>query len=138
MSIGRNNLYMLVLIACVAGYLWLAFNIHQETNKVDGVEACLFKRFTNLPCPSCGSTRAILLLTNGNLANALYANPVGFILAFILIVTPFWIIADFIGRKDSFFRLYQRMEKILNKPQYAIPLLLLVVINWIWNISKGL
>jgi len=129
---------MLVLIACVAGYLWLAFNIHQENNKIDGVEACLFKRVTNMPCPSCGSTRAILSLTNGNLADALYANPVGFILAFILMVAPFWIIADFIRRKDSFFRLYQRMEKILNKPQYAIPLLLLVVMNWIWNVSKGL
>lgn len=129
---------MLVFIACAAGYLWLAFNIQHEKKHIDGIEVCLFKRVTNIPCPSCGSTRAMLSLTKGNFANALDTNPIGFILAFILLIVPFWIIVDFIGRKDSFFRLYQRMEKVLNKPQYAIPLVLLIVINWIWNISKGL
>jgi len=138
MSIGRNKLYLLVFIACVGGYLWLAFNIQHEKKQIDGIEACLFKRVTNMPCPSCGSTRAILSLTNGNFANVLDTNPIGFILAFILLIVPLWIIIDFISRKDSFFRLYQRMEKVLKKPQFAIPLVLLIVINWIWNISKGL
>jgi hypothetical protein len=79
-----------------------------------------------------------LSLTNGNFANALNTNPIGFVLALILLIVPFWIIIDFISSKDSFFRLYQRMEKVLKKPQYVIPLVLLIVINWIWNISKGL
>jgi len=138
MSTGRNKLYMLVLIACAAGGLWLAFNHQQEKKHKDGVEACLFKRFTNMPCPSCGSTRAVLSLTNGNIAGALHTNPLGLLLALILLVAPFWIIADVVRKKDSFLKIYQRTENMLNKPRYAIPLLLLVVINWVWNISKGL
>ena len=33
---------------------------------------------------------------------------------------------------------FQKAEKLLIKPKIAIPLIVLVLLNWIWNIVKGL
>jgi Protein of unknown function (DUF2752) len=37
--------------------------------------ACAFKGLTGIPCPTCGSTRALLCLSQGKLAAALAMNP---------------------------------------------------------------
>jgi len=55
-----------------------------------------------------------------------------------MLVAPIWIVADMIFRDNSLFKCYQKIENQLKKPKYAIPLILLVIINWIWNIKKGL
>lgn len=36
---------------------------------------CLFKRFTGLPCPSCGMTRSYLSLFSGDIENAFFMHP---------------------------------------------------------------
>lgn len=36
---------------------------------------CPFKRLTGTPCPSCGSTRAVLLLGRGEILSAWLMNP---------------------------------------------------------------
>lgn len=135
---GKNKLYLPVLLACAAGYLWLAFTVQQQYKHQKGFEACFIKRFTHLPCPSCGSTRAVLSITNGKFTEALLTNPVGFLLALILVIVPVWILVDWFRRSASFYQFYQSAQKRLYKPYFAIPLVLLIVINWIWNISKGL
>src|SRR6266436_4332386 len=45
-----------------------------------GVELCMFKRTTNLPCPGCGLTRCGSNLVRGNVVRALNYNPFGFII----------------------------------------------------------
>ena len=45
-----------------------------------GVELCMFKRTTNLPCPGCGLTRCGSNLVRGNVARAFNYNPFGFII----------------------------------------------------------
>jgi hypothetical protein len=62
----------------------------------------------------------------------------GYIIALIMLIAPFWVIADIILKSNSLFNCYQIIEINLKKPKYAIPLILLVIINWIWNITKGL
>jgi hypothetical protein len=39
--------------------------------------ACLFRRLTGLPCPTCGMTRSVVLSLHGHLAAALRVNPAG-------------------------------------------------------------
>ena len=53
----KKGLYMLSVVACAAGYVWLAASsMHAE----EGVwRGCLFKQFFHIPCPACGSTRAL-------------------------------------------------------------------------------
>ena len=137
MLLDRNKLYSILLIACVAGYIWLYYSITSNVTENKSVEVCLIKHTTNIPCPSCGSTRSIISLTKGNFVEAFDLNPIGYIVALIMLIAPVWIIVDIILRNNSLFVCYQKIESHLKKQKYAIPLILLVIINWIWNITKG-
>src|SRR5690606_21888575 len=101
------------------------------------LNVCFIKHLTNIPCPSCGSTRSIISLTKGNFVEAFDLNPIGYIVALIMLAAPIWIILDLISKNQSLFKFYQKIENHLKNPKYAIPLILLVIINWIWNIVKG-
>lgn len=46
-----------------------------------GSAPCSFARATHLPCPGCGSTRAVWALAHGDVAGALRMNPLGPVLA---------------------------------------------------------
>jgi len=125
-------------MACIAGNIWLYYNITQNVAENKSLSVCLIKHLTNIPCPSCGSTRAIVSLVKGNVIEALKINPFGFLVAAIMFIAPFWIVIDIATRSNTLFSFYLKTETHLKKPKFAIPLILLVTANWIWNISKGL
>ena len=135
----KNKLYILILIACFLGYSWLLFlSLTPVINSGLDLTVCIFKRVTNLPCPSCGTTRAVSYLFNGEIAKSLFLNPFGIIVAVIMIVSPGWIIWDTIAKKQSFYNFYIKAERLIKKKEIAIPLIVLVILNWIWNINKHL
>jgi hypothetical protein len=138
MALSRNKLYSIMIIACIAGYIWLYVGLSSEQSMSKPIEVCLVKHFTNIPCPSCGSTRSILSLTKGNFIQAFNINPLGFLIAIIMFLLPLWIISDITAKRNTLFNFYQNAETYLRRPQLAIPLVLIVIINWIWNITKGL
>ncbi len=53
---------------------------------------CLFKALTGLPCPTCGSTRAVGRLVHLDLAGAIAMNPLATIGAAVLAI---WAVTDF-------------------------------------------
>lgn len=55
--------------------LWLALSASRE-GSVLGL--CLFKRFTGVPCPTCGGTRAVLQAGEGDVLGAWLFNPLLF------------------------------------------------------------
>jgi len=135
----RNKLYILLLVACAAGYIWIAGTFYYQLDgKNEAFDVCLFKHATNIPCPSCGSTRSVLSLLEGNWIASVLINPFGLLIATFLLAAPIWILTDLFRRKNSFFDFYLKTEKYIQKPWVAIPLIALVALNWIWNISKGL
>ncbi len=136
---NRSKLYSILILACISGYVWLAitFFIGSLSNGNEyGV--CLIKSITNIPCPSCGSTRAVLTFFKGDFLDSLYWNPMGLILIVILFVSPIWILYDVLTRKSSLFIFYNHTELLLKRKWIVIPAILLVLANWIWNICKGL
>ena len=133
-----NKLYVLVSTACAAGYIWLFVNYHRSISESFEPGVCLYKRITGIPCPSCGSTRSVLSILKGDFVGALLWNPFGLIIISVLILAPLWILYDIVLRKDSLLQVYNRSEIFLRKKWIAIPLILLVILNWIWNIYKGL
>ena len=135
---NRNKLYVILSTACAAGYIWLLVNYSKVIVHSGEPGICLFKRITTIPCPSCGSTRSVLSILNGDIWGAIYWNPFGLIIMSILLVTPGWIIFDLLLKKDTLFRFYNRTELFLKRKWIAIPAILLVILNWIWNIYKGL
>lgn len=134
MTSTRNRLYILVLVACLVGYIWLFFS----TSTHDEVGVCLVKHVTGIPCPSCGSTRSVLSLLDGRVLESIMINPIGILLVVIMILSPLWIFRDLLTKSESFFSFYKKTEVFFRQWKIAIPAILLVLSNWIWNIYKDL
>jgi len=122
----------------VVGYIWLFVN-HNSISTINGNKytVCLIKNATNIPCPSCGATRSVLSILNGNISGAVALNPLGFLLLFTLLITPFWLLFDAFFKKETLYLFYKKSELTIRKKQYAIPLIAVVLGNWVWNIYKG-
>lgn len=138
MSLNRNKLYSILFIGCLTGYIWIYYIITKTHTDNPSVEVCIIKHTLNIPCPSCGSSRSVISLLNGNFTEAGLINPLGYLIAIIMVSTPLWIAYDLSTKRKTLFEFYQKTESFLKKPLYATPLILLVIINWIWNITKEL
>ncbi|MGE5393616.1 MAG: DUF2752 domain-containing protein [Candidatus Saccharibacteria bacterium] len=134
----RNKLYAILLAACGAGYGWLAFTYFRQVRHLTEPGLCLFKRITTIPCPSCGSTRSVISLMKGDIAAAFYWNPFGLLLISFLLIAPFWILYDMLNRKQSLLTIYLGAEQFIRRKWIAIPAIIIVIMNWVWNIAKGL
>lgn len=132
----RNKLYSLLLIACLAGFIYLFYTIHYSDSEKFNV--CIIKNVTGFPCPSCGTTRAVSLLLNGKFIASLLLNPFGLLVAAIMLFCPIWIVMDVILKKDTVVKAYKKTEAVIRKPYVGIALIVLVFLNWIWNINKHL
>jgi hypothetical protein len=134
---SKNKLYFFVFILSGIGYTWLFYNIY--FNKLNsGFSVCVLKSTTGLPCPSCGSTRSLGNIIDSNFYSAFHINPLGYLIAFSLVVFPIWILFDLIFRKESFFLFYIFFIKTILSRNISIFLIVLIFLNWIWNIFKGI
>lgn len=91
-----------------------------------------------MPCPSCGSTRSALHLMHGEAVAAMQTNPLGIVVATLLIVAPLWILFDVLFKKKSAYLFYRKAEQFLQRRIVYVPLAMLMLMNWIWNIAKEL
>ena len=132
----RNRLYVVILIACFFGTLYFLYHLFYADLQTPSV--CIIKNVTGYPCPSCGTTRAVELLSKGEIAHSIQQNPIGILVGFCMLVFPFWIGYDVLKNKASFHQFYIKTENLLRKPTIALPLILLVILNWIWNLYKHL
>jgi hypothetical protein len=134
---NKYKLYLLLFALCIAGYIWLGISFQNNNTNNNEIGVCLFKNLTNLPCPSCGSTRSIQSLFKGDFIDAMEINPLGIILLLSLIIIPLWLFYDLVKRKETFFNFYIRAEYSLQRKIIAVPAIILILINWIWNFYKG-
>jgi hypothetical protein len=137
-AMGRNKLYLILSTACAIGYIWLSISYIRDGPDQHGPGLCLFKHITGIPCPSCGTTRSVLSLLHGDVTNSLIYNPFGVIIMLIMVILPIWISFDLVNRKSSLLKFYNRTELLLKRTYIAVPALLIVLSNWIWNICKGI
>ncbi|MFN3968945.1 DUF2752 domain-containing protein [Flavobacterium sp.] len=134
---NRNKLYGILLLACFLGFIYLFLN-HFYNNGAYIDSLCPIKNVTGYACPSCGTTRAVMLLLQGKITDSLLINPFGIIVAVIMTIFPVWVLTDIILKRDTFFTAYKKTEGLIRKPWLAIVLILLVLLNWIWNLYKNL
>ena len=134
----RNKLYTFISVLSLLGYAWLGYQTYSEKQSSSIGQVCMFKATTTLPCPSCGSTRSALAILQGDLSQAFYFNPLGFLLVIGLFILPLWIMRDVILNKDSFFKFYHLCEKWVVKKPITISLIAIILLNWGWNIYKDL
>ena len=113
---------VLLWFGLVAIWEWLA-PPHDST-----VTLCLFKRETGLPCPTCGSTRAVKSLFHADVARAFLFNP---LLVIVLVMIIAWLIARLaIGR--------ERMAAFMMRNHRVIPagLILGLLLNWVYLLIR--
>jgi hypothetical protein len=133
---SKNKLYSVLLVVIFSGYCYLFYSLHHSINSK--ISFCVFKNVTGYPCPSCGTTRAVQEFIKGNLMNSFYMNPFGIIVAIFMAIIPLWIVLDLIFKKETFYSSYKKIETIIRIRWIAIILIVLVILNWIWNIKKNL
>ena len=139
MLLHRNKLYSIILVSCTAGYVWLWFDMYGRLSlHSDVVRACLIKRLTGLPCPSCGSTRSVEAILDGKYIEAMLINPIGYVLVSIMLAAPLWILFDLLTKRQTLFDFYGRRERCFKKSAVVVVFTLLIILNWIWNIDKAL
>lgn len=133
----KHKLYFTVLVLTCLGYFWISVKYYGLMLKDSSI--CLIRNITGLPCPSCGITRALVLFANGNFTEGLITNPLALIVGIGLFVFPVWIIVDLMLNNSSFLAFYQKSENTLKQNKFiSIPLIVIVLVNWGWNIYKNL
>jgi len=132
----KNRLYLFLFLALIAGYCYITWVL--VTDALLHFTPCPIKNITGIACPSCGVTRSVLLIANGDLKSAILINPLGFIVAAIMVVAPFWLLYDVTLKKGTLYDSYIKTENVLKTKWIAILLTVLIAVNWAWNIHKGL
>ena len=123
--VGTRNKYAYLAIIIMAGYALSVF-------------PCIFHTITGYPCPACGTRRALLILLNGNIYDSILVNPYGLLLVLLTAIYLTGMTIDFIRKKDQFQSWLTRAERHLMNKYILASIILLTILNWIWNIHKGL
>lgn len=138
MESARKRLYTYIICCLVAAYIWLAFSAFNISNNNHESTGCLIKKATGFPCPSCGTTRSVFAVFEGDLIHAALINPLGILAALCLVVFPVWLSFDIYYKKDSFYLFYKKIETRIRKPIFLILVTVAMLSNWAWNIMKDL
>jgi hypothetical protein len=97
-----------------------------------GIPVCVFKAATGLPCPACGSTRALGRLFDQDLPGAFAMNPLATV--GVLVLVP-WAIADLVlmsrGRALDV-ELSPALGRVVR-----ISAVLAVLLNWTYLLASG-
>lgn len=137
-QIQIRRFYIILTLLAVAGWgIVLADRFVLEGFILGGRTLCLIKNITGYPCPSCGIRGGIGCLTRLEISRAVLQNPLSLIVAAGGLVIPVWVIRDLIHKDISLYRFNQRTGAWLRRnPLIIILLILLILINWIWNFYK--
>jgi hypothetical protein len=128
----RNRLYAGIIGVGGAGVAWLVVDC-----VTDGTwTPCLFKLLTGIPCPACGSTRAVLALLRGE--DVLAYNALGIFTFAAGLLTLAVLCRDVIIGSDSLFQGWRRAEQFVRQPLVAAAGIAVLASNWMWTIARGL
>jgi hypothetical protein len=95
-----------------------------------GFTFCVFKLATGLPCPTCGSTRALGRLAHLDLAGAVAMNPLAAAFSLVLVL---WGLGDaLVVTRGKALRL--RVPETWRLP-LRLAALLAVVLNWVFLLA---
>ncbi len=116
--------------------MWLLLAMFFEGRM--GVTACPSKLLWHIPCPGCGTTRALLLILKGDILEGISLNPNSIIAVVYLAVFPFLLLIDAIFQVHSVYDLYLFVNKVLSIKWVFVFILLFEFAVWIHNVWSGL
>lgn len=132
----RRSLYRLAMSLCMAGYVWLGAS-YMSVGGGTVSSPCLFRRIMHLPCPACGTTRAVIALLQGHVAEAVRFNLLGFVALAGLLILPGWLLYDGWSRRDTFYRFYLWLDAVLKRKEVFLSFIILILIIWCVNLFRN-
>jgi hypothetical protein len=130
MRVDNKLKEILIVFAIIAGYFSLFFFPHFTSN----YSFCLFKFVTGIPCPACGSTRATILLFNGQFWKSIMLNPLALITNILIFISLLYLIKDVLTNSNDYLDFMKRDWQL----KYKIFVAVIIFSNWVWNIKKAL
>lgn len=131
----RDKFYILLMALCLCSIVWIIFCVNNQDGQ--GLwQGCLSKQILHIPCPSCGTTRSVISIIKGDFLNAVLINPLGYIAIISIVIIPIWIIIDCSTGKSTLVNTYYACLRFIKQAYIYIPLIILTICNWIWNIVK--
>jgi hypothetical protein len=116
----------------LGGYLFIV--ITDRFHFISGHSLCLFKNLTGIPCPGCGMGRASLLFFQGKITASLFLQPLALPFFLFCLTAVVWILYDIKTGQSGF---YQFVTRPFAKKTGCL-IVIIILINWIWSIYKGL
>ena len=117
----RETVRFLFSLILVAALILLTYSL--------GIVLCPLKRFTGVPCPTCGSTRAVLSALHGDFAKAFALQPL--VMTLVIASGPIALAA----------KLSQKAKRLLisatHHPLTWFIAALALIANWIYVIKNG-
>lgn len=124
MENAARRFYLTVITLQLAAIVVLSVSALWPGNSPFSV--CLFQTLTNLPCFSCGTTRAMMALAEGNIAASLSHNVLGALLVLGFPAVALWAFRDVLKKDATLFRFW----RVHHRTILGVALVLLFV-NWL-------
>ena len=134
---NSKKTYWFLSMTVLLSYAWIYFTYLFPSTKKDPA-ACLLKNTTSIPCPLCGTTRSVLSSLNGDIPAAWFYNPFGIFFLFALFGITIWLMVDLLFQKKTIYRFLFRHSYFLLQKKIWIPIFILLFINWMFLIYKGI
>lgn len=127
--IGAMVLWVSSVLYLIGSTYWF----HQNSFRI-----CPLKQWSGIPCAGCGATRSVLAFFQMDLLSSLYLNPLGFAWGIMLLLLPLLWVIDLLFSKSSLRNFLLWSIELIYKKEVLLILLFLLLLNWGWNIQKGL
>lgn len=122
----------IIFLLYITGLVWLFLFFLVDVDVV----LCPFRALTTLPCPACGTTRALVCVAQGYVGRALLLNPnILFILPATIIYTVAGIIDLLFGKSYIPF-LYGKVKALLSNKLILAAFLLFESLVWLHNLLR--
>ena len=97
----------------------------------NGPILCTFRLITGLPCPFCGTTRGLALVSQGRIIDSVHLNPLA-----VLVTALFLIWAICPNKSKIFFEKIKNYWWMKNNKQRYFITFLISLIMWLLNLSR--
>lgn len=124
----KRNEAIFLFVIYILGIIWII------AGRAYGwkITVCPIKLLSGLPCPGCGTTRAIGMVLDGDMIGGIMMNPNIILVAAIAMGAPFILAANFLYGKD-----YMRIaDRWLNRRPVFISLIFFEMTIWMYNIVR--
>lgn len=138
MPLSRQRLTALSLTLSLLTYAWVGLNwlLAGRDHGLD-LTICPIRLATDVPCASCGTTRAICALADGQWLESLALNPLGLVIVVATITSNLWLAYDALTGRQSYYQSYLRVALSPRRRYIALAFCTLLFINGLWNILKA-